>query len=62
VQFCIMTSSATAADTKAFFAKHSFFGLTREQTQFFQQVRFVHALAGPLSWARSRANGDNRYA
>ncbi len=43
MQFCIMTSSATAADTEAFFAKHRFFGLTREQTHFFQQVSFVHA-------------------
>ena len=38
-----MTSSATAADTEAFYAKHSFFGLTEEQTHFFQQVRSVHA-------------------
>ena len=42
VQFCVMTSSATAADTEAFFARHSFFGLTKEQTHFFQQVRVVH--------------------
>ena len=37
VPFLVMTSPATHTDTEAFFFKHRFFGLAREQVTFFQQ-------------------------
>ena len=39
VQFCVMTSPATHAETEAFFQDHSCFGLTEAQIHFFRQVR-----------------------
>ena len=41
VQVCVMTSSATAAETEAFFRRHGFFDLAEDQTHFFQQVRLL---------------------
>jgi UDP-N-acetylglucosamine/UDP-N-acetylgalactosamine diphosphorylase len=37
VPFLVMTSHATDAETKAFFAEHKFFGLPKEEVHFFQQ-------------------------
>lgn len=50
VRWYIMTSPATAEDSKQYFQRHAYFGLLKEQVVFFEQVPRCSKVLKSFTW------------